>query len=74
MYFINNNNSMQRTQNKKNEILLCTYGKCEKPQTADGEYCLEHCISLYEAIKTGNTAEIIELEKKAQSGKIIRIM
>ena len=33
---------MQRKQNKKNEILLCTHGKCEKPQTESGEYCDKH--------------------------------
>lgn len=33
---------MQRKQNKKNEVLLCTHGKCERPQTADGEFCKRH--------------------------------
>ena len=34
---------MQRTQNKKNEVLLCTYGKCEAPQTEEsGEFCDKH--------------------------------
>ncbi len=49
---------MQRTQNKKNELLLCTYGKCEKPQTADGEYCDKH----YPKVKeTGEASIRIEL-------------
>ena len=33
---------MQRTQNKKNEVLKCTYNKCKNPQTADGEFCDKH--------------------------------
>lgn len=33
---------MQHTQNKKNDILLCTYGKCYQPQTEDGEFCEKH--------------------------------
>lgn len=48
---------MQRTQNKKNEVLKCTYGKCEKPQGMDGEFCEAHSRKIKNTVPVFNQTE-----------------